>query len=179
MPASIRTRQRKHSRAEAGPAAIRRLSVRSLLLSVPTAVLLAWTAWAEAAPGCRPVGRVLWGDGRHDDTAALNAWFRGERVAWAETGASVGAVIAGRTFLLSTALYAPSGSGRSLEQFRLLWPARHETVAGATIRTGSDRNRAPIMLGITKTGGDSGEGVPFAGPDPAPRDDGAAACPIS
>jgi hypothetical protein len=47
----------------------------------------------------------LWGDGEHDDTAALNAWFRGETVVWAQTHEKVGAEIADRTFLLSSMVY--------------------------------------------------------------------------
>jgi hypothetical protein len=42
------------------------------------------------------------GDGEHDDTAALNAWFRGETVIWGQTHQPVGAEIADRAFLLSS-----------------------------------------------------------------------------
>lgn len=159
---------------------ILRRGLRSFILTALAAgAFLASAARAEALTHCPQSRFVLWGDGRHDDAAALNAWFRGEGVLWAETGAAAGAVIAGRRFILSTALYVPSGSGRSLERFQLLWPARHETVAGAAIHTGDDPDTAPVMLGIAKTGGDPGEGVPFAAPDPAPPDDGAADCPVS
>ncbi|HZU89647.1 MAG TPA: hypothetical protein VE993_10370, partial [Stellaceae bacterium] len=56
---------------------------------------------APAAPdSCRPTPLALWGDGRHDDTAALNAWFRGDKVVWADSGRPVGPEIAGHTFKL-------------------------------------------------------------------------------
>ena len=40
---------------------------------------------AEEQEKCAAGPRLLWGDGEHDDTAALNAWFRGETVIWAQT----------------------------------------------------------------------------------------------
>ncbi len=40
-------------------------------------------AWAADASKCGAKLFVLWGDGKHDDTAALNAWFRGDDVMWA------------------------------------------------------------------------------------------------
>src|SRR3954453_2595102 len=72
---------------------------------------------------------VLWGDGRHDDSAALNAWLRGADAVWADGGEPVGASIAGRSFRLSAAVYVTGGTGRRLENFRMVWPERGETVA--------------------------------------------------
>ena len=73
---------------------------------------------------------VLWGDGRHDDTAALNAWLRGHDAIWADTGEPVGAAIGGRSFRLSSAIYVQAGTGRVLRDFR-------HGMAGA--RRGRDR----------------------------------------
>jgi hypothetical protein len=115
---------------------------------------------------------VLWGDGEHDDTAALNAWFRGEEIAWAQTGEPVGAAIAGRTFRLSAAVYVSGGSGRRLERFRMIWLERGEAVAGGTILSGNDPDAAPVVSGVSITGGDPGEGVPFDMPDRGPPDPG-------
>ena len=135
---------------------------------------------ADDAATCQPARYALWGDGAHDDTAALNAWLRGDSVVWAETGAMIGAVIADRSFLLSGAVYVPSGPDRRLERFRLSWPARREIVSGAKILSGDDPRRAPVALGIERTGGDPDEGVPFAGPDPEPsRERTIAGCPTS
>ena len=64
-------------------------------------------------PNCAAAPQVLWGDGEHDDTAALNAWFRGETVIWAQTHAPVGPEIADRTFLLSSTVYVSGGTGRN------------------------------------------------------------------
>jgi hypothetical protein len=124
---------------------------------------------------------VLWGDGRHDDTAALNAWFRGGSVFWAETGKSVGAEIAGRRFRLSGPIYVVGGTGRRLEDFRMVWPTTGERMTGGAIIAGEDPNRPPVTSRITKMGGDGGEGVPFAGPDPKPttEPEGAASCLVS
>src|SRR5207237_5962106 len=85
-------------------------------------------ATAEEQSKCDAAPPALWGDGEHDDTAALNAWFRGETVIWAQTHEPVGAAIADRTFLLSSVVYIASGTGRRLERFRLLWLWRDETV---------------------------------------------------
>ena len=105
-----------------------------------------------------PAEIVLWGDGRHDDTKALNAWLRGQPAIWGDSGEPVGAAIAGRRFRLSAAIYVPGGTGRSLEDFRLLWPERGEIVAG----------------------GDPGEGKPFETPAAAPsKPDPKASCAIS
>jgi hypothetical protein len=119
---------------------------------------------AGAHSDCRPAPPVLWGDGRHDDTAALNAWFRGGRVVWADTGKPVGAEIAGRTFELSAAIYIPGGTGRTITHFRFVWPWTHEEVTGDTISTGTNPARPAIASGIRKSGGDPREGIPYPAP---------------
>jgi hypothetical protein len=128
------------------------------------------TAGEEAK--CAAAPHVLWGDGEHDDTAALNAWFRGETVIWAQTHEPVGAEIADRTFLLSSAVYVSSGSGRKLEQFRMVWPERPETVTGGTILAGNDPDKPPVTEGITMVGAGPDEGVPYEAPAPEPREHG-------
>jgi hypothetical protein len=129
---------------------------------------------------CTRTENILWGDGRHDDTVALNAWLRGEDAVWADTGRSVGAAIAGRSFRLSSAIYVIGGTGRALQEFRLLFPERGEVVTGGTVHSGTDPDQPPVSVGVTIQGGDSGEGVPFDAPDPAPvRAEDKAACPIS
>ena len=129
---------------------------------------------------CVPVEVVLWGDGQHDDSAALNAWFAGNAAVWAASGEPVGPRIAGRSFRLRDALYVRAGTGRQLDDFRLLWPERGETVSGGAIATGGDPDAEPILSGVGILGGDAGEGVAFAAPDAAPaRSDDAASCPIS
>jgi hypothetical protein len=127
---------------------------------------------------CAPAGVVLWGDGRHDDTQALNAWFDGQSAIWGDSGAPVEATITGRRFRLSSALVVPGGSGRTLEDFRLSWPSRGETVSGGAIRAGRDPNRPPAVTGVTIEGGYVGEGRPFEASDPAPRRPGTS-CAIS
>lgn len=121
-----------------------------------------------ASPDCTPP--VLWGDGEHDDTLALNAWLRGETVIWADSDKEVGATISGRTFRLTDAIYVQSGTGRRLENFRLIWPERGETVSGATMLAGGDPAKPPNAAGLQIEGGDPGEGVAFEAPDPAPED---------
>jgi hypothetical protein len=151
------------------------------------AVLLAMTVFAgldtsrAAGPQrCVPAEIVLWGDGRHDDTRALNAWLRGEDAVWADSGAPVGAAISGRGFRLSAAVYVRAGTGRVIENFRLLWPERDETVSGGVILAGGDPDQAPEMRGIEVVGGDPGEGKPFDLPYPAPvRRDDAESCATS
>jgi len=132
------------------------------------AILAAQPMHAAAAQDCTKAAVVLWGDGRHDDTAALNAWLRGENALWGDSGGPVGAVIAGRDFRLSAAIYVSAGAGRTLENFRLVWPERQETVTGGMIRAGHDPNRAPSVSGVRIVGGDTGEGKPFDMPDRAP-----------
>ena len=135
-------------------------------------LLAASPAWAEDQSKCAAAPPVLWGDGEHDDTAALNAWFRGETVLWAQTGESVGSEITDRNFLLSSTVYIHSGTGRKLERFRMVWPERQETVSGGTIRSGDDPDQPPAAEGITTVGADPDEGVPYKTPDPEPLDHG-------
>src|SRR3974390_3048718 len=85
-------------------------------------------AAADEPSKCAAAPPVLWGDGGHDDTAALNAWFQGDIVIWAQTHAAVGSEIADHTFRLTAAVYVPSGTGRKLEHFQLVWPERREKV---------------------------------------------------
>ena len=113
---------------------------------------------------------MLWGDGRHDDTAALNAWLRGDDLVWAETGDPVGEWITGRVFQLSSAIYVPGGTGRSLDSFRLVWPERGETVTGGSVQAGDDPDAAPVVSGVEIVGGDAGEGLPIENPDIVPKD---------
>jgi hypothetical protein len=125
-------------------------------------------ALADEHPDCALGRPVLWGDGEHDDTLALNAWLRGESVVWAKTLEPVGPVIAGRSFRLSEAIYVRSGTGRTLEWFRLIWPERGEVVSGDSLVTGSDPDQPPAGNNVNVTGGDPDEGVAFDAPDPAP-----------
>lgn len=129
-------------------------------------------AKAEEQSKCAAAPHLLWGDGEHDDTAALNAWFRGETVVWAQTHEKVGAEITDRTFLLSSVVYISSGTGRKLERFRMLWPDRQETVSGGTIRSGDDPDKPPVAEGVTTVGADPDEGVPYEGPPSEPLDHG-------
>lgn len=156
------------------------LSLRWPLLMVAMATLVFQPARAADPQHCIRAGIVLWGDGRHDDSAALNAWFGGAAAIWAESGAPVGTSIAGHSFRLSAPLSVSAGTGRRLEDFRLLWPERYEIVSGGTIVSGTDPDTAPIVSGVSISGGDPGEGVPFDAPDrpPAGRDD-RASCAIS
>jgi hypothetical protein len=135
------------------------------VLAFLLAVLLALSPALAAEPQCARGDMVLWGDGVHDDTAALNAWLRGDSLVWAATGQSVGEAIADRIFRLSSVLYVPGGTGRQLERFRLVWPERGETVTGGSVRSGDDPNEAPVVAGVEIVGGDSGEGVPLETPD--------------
>ena len=129
---------------------------------------------------CAPAEIVLWGDGRHDDSAALKAWFDGKDAIWAANGAPVGALISGRSFRLSEAIYVRGGTGRLLEDFRMLWPERGETVSGGVIAAGNDPDAAPILSGVSILGGDPGEAVPFESPEAAPAGrDPRASCAIS
>jgi hypothetical protein len=140
-------------------------------------VLLAALPAAAEPSKCAAGTIVLWGDGEHDDTAALNAWLRGEPVVWGQSREEVGPVIADRSFLLSQAVYAPGGSGRTLERFRLWWPERHEIVTGAALATGADPDGAPTGVDIRIVGGDSGEGIAVQAPDPPhEKDDNSIKC---
>src|ERR1700693_1088656 len=86
------------------------------LLAAPVGAL------AAESPKCTPL--ELWGDGEHDDTRALTAWWRGNQVIWAQTGEAVGDTIAGHDFRLSSAIYVPAGSNRTLQRFRRGWRGR-------------------------------------------------------
>jgi len=140
--------------------------------AVLTMLVALSAAIADEPWKCAAAPHLLWGDGEHDDTAALNAWFQGETVIWAQTHDPVGEEITDRTFLLSSAIYISSGTGRKLERFRMVWPERKETVSGGAIVAGNDPDQPPIADGITKIGADPDEGVPYETPDPEPREHG-------
>jgi hypothetical protein len=141
--------------------------------SVLFAVLLGLApAKADEQSKCASAPHLLWGDGEHDDTAALNAWFRGETVIWAQTREKVGAEIVDRTFLLSSTVYVSGGTERRLERFRMIWPWRNEVVSGGIIATGNNPDEEPHTEGITMVGADPDEGVPYQAPDPEPLDHG-------
>ena len=143
-------------------------------------VLCGIPAHAAEPQHCVLADIVLWGDGRHDDSAALNAWFRGADAIWAESGEPVGAAIAGHSFRLSAPVFVPGGTGRRLDAFRMLWPERGEIVSGGSIVSGGDTAAAPILSGVDIIGGDPGEAVPFDAPDAAPAArDNLASCGIS
>ena len=147
--------------------------MRLLAAFLLAALLALASAKAEEQQSkCPAAPHLLWGDGEHDDTAALNAWFRGETVIWAQTHETVGAEIADRTFLLSSTVYVAGGTGRRLEHFRMIWPWRNEVVSGGTIVTGNDPDVEPRTDGITMVGADSDEGVPYKTPDLEPVDHG-------
>lgn len=137
-----------------------------------SAVLALSPSRAEEQPKCAAAPHVLWGDGEHDDTAALNAWFRGETVVWAQTHQAIGAEIADRNFRLNSAVYISSGTGRKLERFRMVWPERNEIVSGGTILAGNDPDQPPITEGVTAIGADPDEGVPYVTPPLEPLDHG-------
>jgi hypothetical protein len=126
------------------------------------------SALAAEKPDCEAAGLALWGDGKHDDTKALNAWFKGDRVVWAQTGRAIGPEIAGHDFLLSATVYIPSGTGRRFERFQMIWPARRERVSGGTILTGNDPDKPAVVDGIVKIGAGPDEGVPYDAPPPKP-----------
>jgi len=138
-----------------------------ILFAIVGALALPWSLAAEPQH-CVRAEIVLWGDGRHDDSAALNAWFGGADAIWAESGAPVGTAIAGHSFRLSAAVFVPGGTGRRLEDFRMLWPENGEIVSGGSIASGSDPEKAAVVSGVDIVGGDAGEGVPFEAPDPDP-----------
>jgi len=140
-------------------------------LAILLAIIAPWgPILAAEPPRCVRGDMLLWGDGGHDDTVALNAWLRGEDLAWAETGEPVGEAIAGHVFRLSSAIYVPGGTGRRLDSFRLVWPERGETVSGGSVRAGEDPDQPPVLNGVEIAGGDPGEGVPIETPEIAPRD---------
>jgi hypothetical protein len=129
-------------------------------------------AGAEDQSKCSAAPPVLWGDGEHDDTEALNAWFRGEPVVWAQTREAVGSEIADRSFLLSSTVYIHGGTGRKMERFRMVWPWRDEVVTGGTIAAGNDPDDEPVADNITKVNADPDEGVPYDGPELEPHEHG-------
>jgi hypothetical protein len=144
------------------------LGIRCALVAALAALLLVVPACAAERPDCAAADPALWGDGKHDDTKALNAWFNGDRVIWAQTGQPVGREIADHVFLLSSTVYIPSGTGRRIERFQMIWPARKERVSGGTILAGDDPDKPATTIGIIKTGADPDEGVPYAAPAPKP-----------
>ena len=150
----------------------RRIVGHHLAAGLIGVLLAASPAWAEDQSKCAAAPPVLWGDGEHVDTAALNAWFRGETVLWAQTGESVGSEITDRNFLLSSTVYIHSGTGRKLERFRMVWPWRNEIVTGGMIAAGDDPDGQPVADGITKVNSDPDEGVPYEGPKPEPTENG-------
>jgi hypothetical protein len=163
-----------------GNVLIRRDYFVAALLAMTCLFIISSPARAAEPQHCVRAGIVLWGDGRHDDSAALNAWFGGETAVWAESGEPVGTSIAGHSFRLSAPLYVRGGTGRRLEEFRMLWPERGEIVSGGSIESGSDPDQPPIVSGVEIKGGDPGEGTPFDAPDVAPAGrDERASCAIS
>jgi hypothetical protein len=136
-------------------------------------------AWAADSSKCGATLFVLWGDGRHDDTAALNAWFRGDPVVWGQTGRSIGPRIADHMFRLTAPIYIPSGTGRRIEHFEFFWPERKEVVAGGTIVSGNDPDQPPVATGLTKIGTGPNEGVPYPSKTPKPAAANRTGCLIS
>jgi hypothetical protein len=146
--------------------------MRHLAAGLLAALIAVSPAGAEDQSTCAAAPLVLWGDGGHDDTAALNAWFRGETVLWAQTHQTVGSEIADRHFLLSSTVYIHSGTGRKMERFQMVWPQRNEIVTGGTIAAGNDPEGQPVADGITKVNSDPDEGVPYDGPKLEPHEHG-------
>jgi hypothetical protein len=143
-----------------------------LATSLLVAMIAVSPAAADETSKCSAAPPVLWGDGEHDDTAALNAWFRGETVVWAQTHEAVGSEITDHNFLLSSTVYIHSGTGRKMERFQMVWPYRNEVVTGGTIATGSDPEGTPVADQITKINSDSDEGIPYDGPKLEPHENG-------
>jgi hypothetical protein len=146
--------------------------MRTAAAGLLAALMTVSPATAEGPSDCVATPPVLWGDGQHDDTAALNAWFRGETVLWAQTHDAVGSEIADHTFLLSSTVYIHSGTGRKMERFHMVWPHRNEVVSGGTLAAGSDPEGQPVADGITKVNSDPDEGVPYDGPKLEPHEHG-------
>lgn len=141
-------------------------------------VLAAAPAVAGGGSKCARTALALWGDGVHDDTAALNAWFRGDNVVWAQTGRPVGPEIGSeiggagtdtRIFRLTGPVYIPSGTGRRIDRFEFVWPRRKEQVSAAAIMAGLDPAKPPVAIDLRKIGSRPGEGVPFKAPDAKPE----------
>lgn len=60
-------------------------------------------AVATLVPAAMKASPVLYGDGVHDDTGALQQWFDGENVLWV-TGEQAGDLIEGRCFLITVTI---------------------------------------------------------------------------
>jgi hypothetical protein len=147
-------------------------SMACIAAGLLAALIAASPAKADELAKCAAAPPVLWGDGEHDDTAALNAWFRGETVVWAQTHQAVGPEIDDRTFLLSSTVYIHSGIDRKLERFQMVWPNRNEVVTGGTIEAGKNPDDPPIADDLTKVNSDPDEGVPYNGPPLEPTENG-------
>jgi hypothetical protein len=139
-----------------------------LAACLAAAIAASSPAWSADRSKCGPKALVLWGDGQRDDTAALNAWFRGDPVLWGQTGRTVGPQIADHVFRLSSPIYIPSGAGRSIEHFQFVWPERKELVSGGVIVSGADPNQPPVATGLVKIGAAPNEGVPYNSETPKP-----------
>jgi hypothetical protein len=146
--------------------------MKHLAAALVAVLIVVSPAAADEQSKCAAAPPVIWGDGEHDDTAPLNAWFRGETVVWAQTHEMVGSEIADRSFLLSSTLYIHGGTGRKMERFRMFWPHRNEVVTGGTIAAGKDPDGDPVADGITKVNADPDEGVPYDGPKLEPTEHG-------
>jgi hypothetical protein len=134
-------------------------------LLIAALIAAVFPAAAEDQSKCSAAPPVLWGDGEHDDTAALNAWFRGETVLWAQTHDVVGSEIADHS--TKPTVYIHSGTGRKMERFRWFGASQRSCDRGR--RGGKRSRRRPVVDGITKVNADPDEGVPYDGPKPAPR----------
>jgi hypothetical protein len=150
-----------------------------LLFALVTAAASPAALAAAPSQHCVQPTVILWGDGRHDDTKALQAWLRGADALWGDSGAPVGATIASHRFRLSAAIYVDAGTGRTLENFRFDWPQRGETVTGGALRAGSNPNAPPVARGVHIAGGDAGEGKPIVRPGVVPPEPDRASCGIS
>lgn len=79
-------------------------------------------ATAPTLVAAQPATMVLWGDGLHDDTAALQALLRGDPVRWASGEPFNGHLLAGKSFLLSRPIAFDSrGPVRRVENCRFAW----------------------------------------------------------
>ena len=93
--------------------------------------LLQTPVLAAEPPQCARGDMVLWGDGVHDDTAALNAWLRGDSLVWATSGEPVGEAIANRVFRLSSAIYVPAAPAESSNIFAWCGPSAAKPLPAA------------------------------------------------
>jgi hypothetical protein len=74
---------------------INRRSFIAGVTSLATAIAIApRVVFAKPTP-------VLYGDGKHDDTEALQAWFDGDRVVYSDGAVAGGPTLANREFLIS------------------------------------------------------------------------------